>query len=71
MVVVAEVEHGVRETRQLLEREFPVVKRTENCPSAGGPQVEGDEVFGLHVGSIFRFSQKNTFFTVPAWESDG
>ena len=62
VVVAAEAEHGVREAGQLLEGELPVAERAEDRPAAGGPEVEGDEVFGLHVSACGFVFTKERFF---------
>ena len=61
--MAAQRQDGVREACQFFEDELSVPERSEDGASAGGPQVEGDEVFGLHVSVCdFWVVQKNSFF---------
>ena len=63
VIMAAQRQDGIRETGQFLEDELSVPERAENGAAAGGPQVEGDEVFGLHVSVCdFWVVQNNSFF---------
>ena len=63
VIMAAQRQDGVREACQFFEDELSVPERSEDGASAGGPQVEGDEVFGLHVSVCdFWVVQKNSFF---------
>jgi hypothetical protein len=63
VIMSAQRQDGIRETGQFLEDELSVPERAENGAAAGGPQVEGDEVFGLHVSVCdFWVVQNNSFF---------
>ena len=63
VIMIAQRQDGIREACQFLEDELSVPERAEDGASAGGPQIEGDEVFGLHVSVCdFWVVQKNSFF---------